>query len=99
MTGARECRKRPLVGARSVLAGPPAQPGLDERIDLSVEHSLGVAYLLAGSHILDQRVWLQHVVADLRAELGRQDLAANLVEMLGGLLLLALKQAGLQDFH
>src|SRR3982075_4157553 len=73
------------------LGQPPAQPGLDERVDLAVQHRLGVADLQAGPDVLDQGVRLQDVVPDLGPELGRQELAPDLVHLLRGLLLLPLE--------
>src|SRR5437867_11915743 len=87
----RSCRPR--------LAQAPPQPRLDEGIDLAVEHGLGAAHLEPRAHVLDQRVRLQDVVADLGAELGRQHLAADLLEVLGRLLLLALEQPRLEHLH
>src|SRR5215471_3328727 len=56
-------------------AQAPAQPALDERLQLAFEHGLGVADLDAGPYVLDQRVRLHDVVADLAAELGRHHVA------------------------
>src|SRR5438270_8458215 len=88
-----------IVG--SVAVGQlPAQPGLDELVDLAVlEHRLHVALLDAGPDILDQRVGLERVVADLGAELGRQHLALQVVDLLGGQQLLALEKARPQHLH
>src|SRR6266850_446966 len=47
----------------------------------------------------DQGVRLQHVVSNLGAELGRHDLATDLVELRRALLLLALEKARLEDLH
>src|ERR1700694_1325175 len=84
---------------RSILAQSPAQPALDERVYVPVQHSLGVAHLKPRPHVLDQGVRLKHVVPDLRPELGRHDLAPDLVEPGGRLLLLALKKASLEHLH
>src|SRR5579859_7395249 len=78
----------------------PAQPGLDEDVDVAIlEHGLHVADLDAGPHVLDQRVGLQGVVADLGAELGRQHLAFQVVDLLRGQHLLALEEAGPEHLH
>src|SRR5207302_3063847 len=70
-----------IVG--SVAVGQlPAQPGLDELVDLAVlEHRLHVALLDAGPDILDQRVGLERVVADRGAELGRRQRALQVIEL------------------
>src|SRR6202521_1612936 len=91
-------RLRPLREL-AVLAQAPAQPGLDEGVDLTVQHRRRVPDLQAGPDVFDQRVRLQDVVPDLGAELGRHDLAPDLVQVLGSLLLLALEQPRLEDLH
>src|SRR4029077_18182377 len=78
----------------------PAQPGFDELVDLAVlQHRLHVALLDAGPDVLHERVRLQVVVADLGAELGRQHLALEVVDLLGGQHLLAFEEAGTQHLH
>src|SRR6202043_1352876 len=44
-----------------LLGSRPAQIGLDEWIDLAVQHRLGVAHLEAGAVVLDHRVGMQDV--------------------------------------
>src|SRR5436190_9769700 len=95
--GPKRCLR--LSHCRTALAQPPAEPALDERIDIAVQNGLRVAHLEAGPNVLHKRVGLKHVVADLRSELGRHDLAADLVELRRSLLLLALKEARLQHLH
>src|SRR6266487_790834 len=92
---------RALRGLRSgsVVSQAPAQPALDEGVDRAVEHRLGVAYLQPGPHIFDERVRLQHVITDLRPELGRHDLSSDLIQVLRRLLLLALEQTRLEHLH
>src|ERR1700726_3590516 len=77
---------------RAVLAEAPAQPALDERVDIPVQHGLGVPHLEARPDVFDERVRLQNVVADLGSELGGHDLSADLVSLRRGLLLLALEE-------
>src|SRR5438105_2584071 len=78
----------------------PAQPGLDELVDLAVlQHGLDVALLDTGPDVLHQRVGLEGVVADLGAELGRQHLALQVVDLLGRQQLLALEEPGPQHLH
>src|SRR5215469_6791322 len=83
----------------AALAQAPPQPGLDERLQLAVQHRLDVADLHAGPNVLDERVGLQHVVPDLVAEVGRHHLAAQLIAPPGGLLLLVLEQPRAQHLH
>src|SRR5712692_5230315 len=66
--------------ARPILAPHAEQVGLDELIEISVEHRIGVPALHAGAHVLHHAVGREHVVADLRPEgdvrLGRFHLVA-----------------------
>ena len=66
----------------------PAEVGVDEAVEVAVEHGAGVADLVAGPQVLDELVGLEDVGADLAAE---ADLAL-LVVLLGevGLALLFL---------
>src|SRR5450759_2443604 len=45
----------------------PADPGLDEAVDVTVEHGAGVADLVLGAQILDHLVRVQYVGAHLVA--------------------------------
>src|SRR5439155_3156560 len=89
----------PSLLAPAALTQAPAKPAFDERVDLAVEHRLRVPDLEPGAHVLDQCVRLEHVVPNLRSELRRHHLPADLVEVRRGLLLLALEQACLQHLH
>src|SRR5699024_2313905 len=50
-----------------VAAHPPADPRLDEAVDLAVEHRLGVVDLVFGAQVLDHLIRVQHVRAHLIA--------------------------------
>ena len=56
-------RVKPFYGGRG--AGPPEELGPHERVEPSVEHPLDVADLGVGAVVLDHRVGVQHVRADL----------------------------------
>ena len=67
----------------------------DERIELAVEHRLGVSHLVAGAWVLDHLIGVQHVGADgLTAEAGVRRTASFLRQQRLSLLLLALDAAG-----
>src|SRR5438105_13658630 len=80
-------RKGELLPARTVVAQAPAQPAFDEWVQLTIQDCLGVADLDTGAHVLHLLVGLQHVVADLRAELGRHHISAQFLTSLCGPLL------------
>ena len=66
---------------------------MHERVEVAVEHGLRVAGLVVGAQVLDHLVGVQHVAADLRAEVHVELLAALAGELLGALALLELDQA------
>src|SRR5699024_11461897 len=85
---------RLLLGAGLLLLAP-ADTGVDEVLDLPVEHGSSVALLVLGTQVLDHLVGLQHVRAHLVAP-GGLDVAGERL-LRGVLLLLALEQqAGLE---
>src|SRR5258708_18918199 len=52
----------------------PGQRGLDERLDVAIEHALHVADLDPCPVVLHQRVGMEHVAPDLAAPVGRAHL-------------------------
>src|SRR5437764_941485 len=91
-------RLRLLPGSR---LGPPGpeQVGLDERVEVAVQHGLDVADLEPRPVVLDQLIGLKRVRADLAAERDLLLLAGELRELLTLLLLSELEQARLEDPH
>src|SRR6478735_12361904 len=80
----------------AVLADLPADPRLDETVDVAVEDSARVARLVLGAEVLDHLVRVEDVGAHLVTP-ARLDVARHLL-LHGGLLGLALqKQARLED--
>src|SRR5690606_1451983 len=79
-------------------APQPADPSVDELVDLSVEDSAGVPGLHPGADVFDALVGVEHVVAHLGSPRPR-GLTAERGEL--GLLLLAFafQQLGLEDRH
>src|SRR5665647_320006 len=77
-------------------AALPADPGLDETVDVAVEHAAGVAHLVLGAQVLDHLVGVQDVRAHLVAP-ARLDVPGHglLHRVLLGLALQ--QQPGLQD--
>src|SRR5262245_12191217 len=75
------------------------QVGLDEAVDVAVEHAVDVANLFLRSLILDESIRREHVAADLTAEGDLLLGAANLIEL--GLLFFQLEvvESRLQDLH
>ena len=74
-----------------------AEVGLDEAVELAVEHRAGVADLVAGPQVLDELVRLQDVGADLAAEADLALLVVDLGEFGLALLLLQADQLGLEQ--
>src|SRR6478735_711826 len=72
--------------------GVGLQPRPDEAVEVAVEHALGAADLEVGAVVLDHRVRVQHVGADLRAEVDVLRLAALARDLLLALALLPLDQ-------
>jgi len=72
---------------------------LAQRRGLVREHPLGAAHLEVSAVVLDHRVRVQDVGADLRAEVDVQRLAALLGDLLLALALLELGQPGAQHRH
>src|SRR3954470_19304963 len=87
----RTLRAKRLPATPSLLESPrsarplPAEVGLDERVEVAVEHAVDVAGLVLGAEVLHELVRRQHVAADLAAE---PDLL--LLALDGGELVLAL---------
>src|SRR4051812_49106668 len=57
-------------GVRAVLAALPSDAGLEEAVDVAVEHGRGVADLVVGPQVLDHLVRVQDVRAHLVAPAG-----------------------------
>ena len=68
-TKAPRASLKPVVGEVSGRLTVRHQVGLEEGIELAVEHRIGVTRFDAGTHILDQLVGVQHVVAYLGSPL------------------------------
>src|SRR5690606_63315 len=77
----------------------PAQVGLDELVDLAVEDTVDVAGLVAAAEVFDHAVRLQHVAADLAAEVDVLRLAADRRELRFALLPLEVEQLRLEHLH
>src|SRR6478752_1391257 len=88
----------PSVGLGLLGAAAPADAGLEEPVEVAVEHGLRVALLVAGPQVLDDLVGVQHVVAHLVAP-ARLDVAAQTVEVRLLLGLLQREQLGLEHDH
>ena len=58
-----------------------AEPGVDEAVDVAVEHALGVARANAGAKVLHHLVGLEDVAADLAAEIDAQLGAGDLLQL------------------
>src|SRR3954469_17161602 len=69
------CWLRPLTSRTGASLGP-RQRGLDEHVDIAIEHSRRVADLDARAVVLHDRVGVKHVRADLASPIGRAHLAA-----------------------
>src|SRR5579863_1944696 len=88
---------RLLVGF-PLRAAQPADLGVDEVVDVALEHRLGLRGLVARARVLHHLVGVKDVVADLRAP-GAAAVAPEVIQFPGLLLAAALKQLGLQDRH
>ena len=75
------------------------QVGAHEVVEVAVEHALDVAHLDAGAQVLDLRVGVQDVGADLRAEVHVLRLAALAGDLLAALALLLLGELRAQHGH
>ena len=84
---------------RMRLADPRAQVSLDEGVEVAVEHGRRVRGLDAGAQVLDHRVRLEDVAADLVAPARLDVLAAQPGHLGLALLLLALDELGAQHRH
>src|SRR5260370_41482495 len=84
-----------LAGRAVARAQPPAQPGLDKRVEVAIEDGLRIADLEPRALVLHERAWLQHVLKNLRPELVRHHLPANLLLPARGLTLLGFGEARL----
>src|SRR5919201_5309089 len=73
------------------------QVGVDETVEVAVEHALGVADLEIRAVILDELVWVEDIAADRVAAEAHADDAPFLRELLLTFLLGQLGQAGLED--
>src|SRR5450759_892977 len=89
---------RPLL-ARRAAAGSPHEVLVHEPVEVAVEHALGVADLVAGAQVLHHLVRVQHVAADLAAEIDVAHFAALPGELVGEAVLLAIHQLGLEHAH
>ena len=76
----------------------PTDAGLDECVDVAVEHGLGLGGFVAGAQILDHLVWVQHVGTHLITPAGL-DVAGEFLLLLGFLFVTQHQQSGLQHGH
>src|SRR4051812_24780958 len=90
---------RLLSVGRAAAGALPAEVRLDERIEVAVEHAVDVARLVLGAQILHELVRLEHVAADLAAQVDALLLALDLRELGVALLLLDVGEAGLEHRH
>ena len=81
--------------ARHFARFPPHQKGVDERIDISVEHAVHVADRQFGAVILDQPVGGEYIAADLAAEI---DFELGIFELLIFGALLGTSAEGLAEY-
>ena len=98
----RDARARPSIRAmRATLLRLRArhQVGVHEAVEVAVEHAVGVADLEVGAVVLDHRVRVQDVGADLRAEVDVLRLAALARDLLLAPALLGLDQLRAQHRH
>src|SRR5665648_303129 len=89
----------PPLLARRAAAGSPHEVLVHEPVEVAVEHALGVADLVAGAQVLHHLVRVQHVAADLAAEIDVAHFAALPGELVGEAVLLAIHQLGLEHAH
>src|SRR5215211_272758 len=89
-------RRWPSVAAG---LGVGLEPGADEAVQVAVEHAVGAADLEVRAVVLDHRVRVQDVGADLRAEVDILRLAALARDLLLALALLELDQPRAQHRH
>src|SRR5262249_17352925 len=83
----------------SALPGGAEQVRAHEPVEVPVEHPLDVAHLIPRAVILDHRVWVQHVGADLRAEVYVLRLALLARDLLLALALVQLQELRPQHRH
>src|SRR3954469_25355781 len=102
----RTLRAKRLPAAPSLLESPPrrarplpAEGGLDERVEVAVEHAVDVAGLVLGAQVLHELVRRQYVAADLAAEADLLLLALDGRELVLALLALEVGETGLEGFH
>ena len=90
-----------LTGLRAgrVIARLLEQVGAHEVVEVAVEHALGVAHLDAGAEVLDHRVRVQDVGADLRAEVDVLRLAPLRGDLLRRLRSSSSSELGAQHRH
>src|SRR5207244_8020019 len=98
-TGQNDRRREAEASYRSVLRGVAQQPGAREPVEVAVEDRGGVADLVVGPVVLDHRVGVQDVRADLRAEVDVLRLALLARDLLGPLALGALGELGAEHRH
>src|SRR3954453_4291975 len=82
-----------------LLAATPLEIGLDERIQVTVEHGVDVAGLVARPLVLHERVRREGVRADLAAEGDVALLPRDLHELVGAFLAHPFGEAGGEDLH
>src|SRR5207248_1462511 len=68
-----------LDGLAERAAGAPHEKGLDEEVDVAVEHAIHVPNLFFRPMIFDELIRVQHVAADLAAKRDIALLASELV--------------------
>src|SRR5579862_428782 len=87
--------------------GPAARPsfgrlmqvGAGKTVEIAVEHARHVAHLVARAMVLDHRVGMKHVGADLGAEVDVLGVALLTGDLLTALPLLTLEELGPEHLH
>src|SRR2546425_353023 len=99
-SSARSIRSRMRWLGRAVACRrPPQQLCPDEAVEVAVENTLGVAHLVVRAVVLDHRVGVQYVGADLRAPAHVLGLALLTGQLLAARLLLELEELRAQHRH
>src|SRR5579871_75315 len=88
-----------LIVARNLTRLPPHKPGVDERIEVTVEYAIHVAQCQLASQVLYQPVRREYIVADLAAEVDLQLGVLSLAGLLALLLHLVFVEARAQLLH
>src|SRR6185312_8746244 len=87
------------LGGHRLSLAPLHQPGALQRVQVAVEHAVDVAHLQLGAGVLAHLVGLQHVAADLAAEVNVELGVLHLARLRPLLFQLMLVQTGAQNLH